>query len=85
MQEVPCWVASLPRNVTASPKIDRRKYSSLLAKILPADRETEEQYELMLRDIERIIARGKDNLSPEREKLVKPMTALIEDFEEQHY
>jgi HTH-type transcriptional regulator/antitoxin HigA len=73
-------------NMTASyPAIDPRKYAKLLAKALPAVIETEEQNERMLREVERLIDKGQDNLSPEEETLFKLMTALIEDFEEQNY
>ena len=65
--------------------IDRRKYAKLLAKTLPAVIETEEQNERMLREVERLIDKGRNTLSPEEETLFKLMTALIEDFEEEHY
>ena len=65
--------------------IDPHKYAKLLAKALPAVIETEEQNERMLREVERLIDKGQDNLSPEEETLFKLMTTLIEDFEEQHY
>ena len=65
--------------------IDRRKYARLLAKTLPAVIETEEQNERMLREVEHLIDKGHDNLSPEEKALFKLMTKLIEDFEEQHY
>lgn len=65
--------------------IDRRKYARLLAKTLPAVIETEEQNERMLREVERLIDKGQDNLSPEAETLFKLMITLIEDFEEQHH
>ena len=64
---------------------DRRKYARLLAKTLPAVIETEEQNQRMLREIERLIDKDQDNLSPEEKTLFKLMTASIEDFEEQHY
>ena len=64
--------------------IDRRKYARLLARTLPAVIETEEQNERMLREVERLIDKGQDSLSPEEETLFKLMITLIEDFEEQH-
>jgi len=71
--------------VTASyPGIDRRKYARLLAKTLPAVIETEDQNERMLREVERLIDKGQDNLSAEEQTLFKLMIRLIEDFEE-HY
>ena len=54
-------------------------------KTLPATIDTEEQNERMLRQVERLIDKGEDNLSPEEETLLRLMTRLIEDFEEQHY
>ena len=54
-------------------------------KTLPATIDTEEQNERMLREVERLIDKGEDNLAPEEETLFKLMTRLIEDFEEQHY
>jgi len=39
----------------------------------------------MLREVERLIDKGHNNLSPEEKALFKLMTRLIEDFEEQHY
>jgi HTH-type transcriptional regulator/antitoxin HigA len=65
--------------------IDQRKYAKLLAKALPAVIETEEQNERMLREVERVIDKGEDKLSPEEKALFKLMVTLIEDFEEQHY
>lgn len=65
--------------------IDQRKYAKLLAKALPAVIETEEQNERMLREVERLIDKGEDKLSPEEKALFKLMVTLIEDFEEQHY
>ena len=71
--------------MTASyPGIDRRKYARLLAKTLPAVIETEDQNERMLREVERLIDKGQDNLSAEEQTLFKLMIRLIEDFEE-HY
>src|SRR5262249_910679 len=65
--------------------IDRRKYARLLAKTLPTIIETEEQNERMLREVERLMDKGEDKLSPEEKALFKLMVRLIEDFEEQHY
>lgn len=39
----------------------------------------------MLREVERLIDKGEDELSPEEKALFKLMVRLIEDFEEQHY
>lgn len=73
-------------NVAANDaSIDRRKYARLLAKTLPAIIENEQQNERMLREVERLIDKGHDNLSPEEKALFKLLTKLIEDFEQHHY
>ena len=54
-------------------------------KALPATIDNEEQNERTLRQVERLIDKGEDNLFPEEETLFRLMTRLIEDFEEQHY
>ena len=59
--------------------IDRRKYARLLAKTLPAVIETEEQNERMLREVERLIDKGQNKLSPEEKTLFK-LVACNNDF-----
>lgn len=44
----------------------------------------EAKNERMLRVIEQLMNKG-ENLSPEEEKLLKLLTRLVEDFEEQYY
>ncbi len=70
--------------MTAVANIDLRKYGRLLAKILPAVIETEEENERMLAEVKKLLKKG-DKISPEEEKLFELMTKLIEDFEEKHY
>ena len=66
--------------VTVLNPIEATDVKTLLATI-----DTEEQNERMLRQVERLIDKGEDDLSPEEETLFKLTTRLIEDFEEQHY
>jgi len=70
---------------TASAQIDARKYARLLARSLPSVIETEEENERMLAEVERLMDKGEENLSPEEGKLFKLMVRLIEDFEEHAY
>src|SRR6266404_2581091 len=46
--------------------------------------ETEEENELMLAKVERLIDKGQ-KLTPEERKLLSLMTHLIQDFEHKHY
>ena len=55
----------------------------LLSQAIPTI-ETEEENECMLKVIEKLMDKG-ENLSSEEEKLLKPLTRLVQDFEEQFY
>src|SRR5919197_2446440 len=70
---------------TANTKIDEKKYGRLLTRALPSVIETEEENERMLAEVERLMDKGEENLSPEESKLFKLMVRLIEDFEERAY
>ncbi|MBO0799628.1 MAG: transcriptional regulator [Blastocatellia bacterium] len=65
-------------------KIDKKKYSRLLASTLPAIIETEEENDRMLAIVESLMDKG-DGLSPEEEKLFKLLVHLIQDFERRFY
>lgn len=71
--------------VTAKASVDEKKYGRLLARTLPAVVETEEENERLLAEVERLMDKGEENLSPEEGKLFKLMVRLIEDFEERAY
>lgn len=70
--------------VAPAKEINRQKYGKLLARVLPAVIETEEENEHFLAEAEKLIDKG-DRRSPEEDKLLELMTTLIEDFEEKHY
>jgi HTH-type transcriptional regulator / antitoxin HigA len=65
-------------------KIDTARYRRLLSKAMPVVIETEEENDRMLAVVEKLMDKG-ENLSPEEEKLLKLLTRLIEDFEENYY
>jgi HTH-type transcriptional regulator/antitoxin HigA len=73
--------------VTANPKtkIDQGKYRRLLSRTLPGVIETEAENERMLAEIEKLLDKGEDRLSPEEEKLLALMVRLVEDYEQEHY
>lgn len=64
--------------------IDKARYRKLVAAVLPAVIESEEDNDHMLAEAERLMTKG-DDLSPEEKKLLKLIVKLIEDFEEEHY
>ena len=65
-------------------KIDPTRYRRLLSQTMPVVIETEEENERMLKVIEKLMDKG-ESLSPEEEKLLKLLTRLVEDFEEEYY
>lgn len=65
--------------------IDERKYGRLLARALPRVIKTEEENERALAEVDRLLAKGEGNLTPEEDHLLELMVRLIEDFEEQAY
>jgi HTH-type transcriptional regulator/antitoxin HigA len=65
--------------------LDTKKYARLLTRALPAPIETEEEYERLLTQVERLMAKGEEALSPEESKLLDLLVTLIEQYEEQHY
>ena len=70
---------------TAKVRIDPKKYGRLLSRTLPMVIETEEENERMLGAVERLMAKGEGNLTPEESRLFKLMVRLIEDFEAYAY
>jgi HTH-type transcriptional regulator/antitoxin HigA len=62
--------------------MDRRKYARLLARASPVVIETEEDYQRMLAQVEKLM---KKKLSAEEGKLFDLMVTLIEDYENEHY
>lgn len=71
--------------VVASPNIDPRKYSRLLAKALPRSIRGEEENERVLKIVERLIDKGEANLTPEEGALLDLLVTLVEKFEEEYY
>jgi HTH-type transcriptional regulator/antitoxin HigA len=64
---------------------DRRKYGSLLGKTQPRPVATEEENEQMLAEVNRLMSKGENKLTPEEHVLLELLTTLIERFEEEHY
>jgi HTH-type transcriptional regulator / antitoxin HigA len=64
--------------------LDKNVYGHLLGEVQPKVIETEAENDLYLAEVEKLMALGED-LSPEKEQLLRLLAALIEDFEDQHY
>jgi HTH-type transcriptional regulator / antitoxin HigA len=64
--------------------LNRKVYASLLGDVLPKVIESEEENELFLAEVEKLMALGED-LTPEQLQLMNLLVSLIEQFEEQHY
>ena len=47
--------------------------------------ESEAENERMLTEIEKLLDKGEDNLTPEENKLLALMVRLVEDYEQEHY
>lgn len=64
--------------------IDPTRYRRLLSRAMPVVIETEAENERMLAVAERLMEKGED-LSAEEDALLRLVSKLIQDFEEQHY
>lgn len=71
--------------VTADARIDEKKYGRLLARALPSVIETEEENERMLAEVEQLMDKDEDSLTPEEGRLLRLMVVLVEEFEVRAY
>ena len=65
--------------------MDVKAYGRLLAITVPTVITTEEENLRMLTIVEKLMAKGEDNLTPEEDALLKLLVDLIHDFEEKSY
>ena len=72
-------------SANVSVQFDPRKYSRLLARTLPRTISSEEENARMLAIVNRIMAKGEENVSPEESVLLDLLFTLIEKFEQEHY
>jgi HTH-type transcriptional regulator/antitoxin HigA len=63
-------------------KFNEHKYGRLLARTLPKAIETEQEYERLLEEVNRLMSKGEDDLTPEENTLLELLFTLIEKFEE---
>jgi HTH-type transcriptional regulator/antitoxin HigA len=57
-------------------------YGRLLARTLPKVIESEAEYEHLLEEVNRLMSKGEDHLTPEENALLELLFTLIEKFEE---
>ncbi|MBD1814058.1 transcriptional regulator [Microcoleus vaginatus DQ-U2] len=62
---------------------DSDRYSSLLSQYQPRIIKTEDENEIFLEIVEKLLSRN--NLTPEEDTLLELLVKLIEDYEENHY
>ncbi|HXG67630.1 MAG TPA: transcriptional regulator [Blastocatellia bacterium] len=66
-------------------KIDEKKYRRLLARALPTAIKTEQEYERILAEVEKLISKPEEKLSAEELALLELLSILIEQYEDVHY
>lgn len=64
---------------------DPKAYNKLLVSVSPGEIETENDYEQMLKMIDRLMKKDEDSLSPEEDRLIRLLAVLVEDYESRHY
>jgi HTH-type transcriptional regulator/antitoxin HigA len=69
----------------ATARVNPRRYARLLATILPAPIETEEENERAIAVIGKLMDKGQDNLTPEESNLLGLLAVLVQDFEDRYY
>jgi HTH-type transcriptional regulator/antitoxin HigA len=65
--------------------INNKIYVDLVAKVLPSAIKSEEEYDIMLANIDELMNKGEQNLSPEEQRLLETMAILVESYEDEHY
>lgn len=68
-----------------SKRINKAKYAALLTEVLPRPIQTEAQNERALKLVERLLAKGDDQLTAEESVLLELLIQLVERFEERRY
>jgi HTH-type transcriptional regulator / antitoxin HigA len=83
---MPSMIKAVGKKIAPKKNIDTKRYGRLLAKALPGVIETEEEYQRLIAESERLIDKGnKAGLTAEERKLLNLIVLLIEQFEEEHY
>lgn len=65
--------------------IQNKTYADLVVKVLPTAVQSEEEYGMMLANINELMSKGENSLSPEEERLLETLAILVEAYEDEHY
>lgn len=65
--------------------IDNPTYADLVIEVLPTAIQREEEYEIMLANIDELMNIKEENLSPEEDRLLETLAILVEAYEDKHY
>jgi HTH-type transcriptional regulator/antitoxin HigA len=65
--------------------IENEKYAALVVQVLPTAIQTEEEYEIMLANINELMSRSDESLSVEENRLLETLAILVEAYEDEHY
>jgi HTH-type transcriptional regulator/antitoxin HigA len=72
-------------NAPKGTPVDPHKYGRLLSKALPKAIKSETENERALAEMDRLMSKGEDNLTPEEDALLELLADLIEKFEDERY
>ena len=65
--------------------IENAEYARLVVSVLPTVIRNEEEYDIMILNIDELMSRPEESLSPEEDRLLETMAILVEAYEEVHY
>ncbi|HMS43036.1 MAG TPA: hypothetical protein PKE69_22600 [Pyrinomonadaceae bacterium] len=65
--------------------IDNPTYANLVIEVLPTAIQSEEEYEIMLANIDELMNIKEENLLPEEERLLETLAILVEAYEDKYY
>jgi HTH-type transcriptional regulator/antitoxin HigA len=71
--------------MSATLTVDSKKYSRLAKRVLIKAIESEEEYDRMAAEVERLMAKGEDRLSPEESALLETMAILIQAHDDRYH
>lgn len=71
--------------MSATLTLDRKKYTRLANRVVVKAIETEAEYDRMVAEVEHLMDKGEDHLSPEEGALLETMAILIQAHDDRHH
>lgn len=65
--------------------IENKVYANLVVKVLPTAIRSEDEYEIMLANVDELMNKSENSLSPEEERLLETLAILVESYEDEQY